>query len=83
MANITKIGSIDFKDEIGICDVIIYNDETNKCHVPHFHIKSVDGKFETAICLDKPAYYDHDGITGRLNDNQRKILNDFMKVRYE
>ena len=47
--------------------------------VPHFHIYDGYG-LDVALRMDAPEYYDHEGICGRLNDNQIEALVDYLSA---
>lgn len=61
--------------------ISVYSNEGN---IPHFHIKSSDGKpgtksskkngFEACIRLDTNKYFDHGYKTGKLNRSELKAL---------
>lgn len=52
--------------------IYLHFDEVTK--IPHLHINDYYG-LKAALHVDRPAYYDHDGYTGRLTNNQIQDLN--------
>lgn len=88
-----KIGSVDLYDleeinevslknkivfdkNIGSCDVYVYGNEGK---IPHVHVISKNGKFETCICLNTNKHFIHGKYNDKLtNAKQRKIFDDFM-----
>lgn len=68
----------DYDNYLGECDIRMYSDEYN---FPHFHIipRNIEG--ECCVCVYEASYFNHDnGIKQlRLNQNQRNILNEWMK----
>ena len=71
---------VNFKN-IGKCKIEVYSGEGQ---VPHFHLNSIDGKFESCICIYSPHYFDHGGkYKDILNSKCRKILDDWLRKDFE
>lgn len=58
--------------------IYLHFDEIAK--TPHIHINDHYG-FKTALHIDSPAYYDHDGYTGRFTDNQIQALYRYLTLK--
>lgn len=56
-------------------NIYIHFDQDPK--TPHLHINDLYG-LKVALRIDSPAYYDHDGYTGRLTKNQIKDLDSYL-----
>ena len=50
-------GEVDIP-RIGNCEIWIYEKERN---IPHFHVISEDGSFESCVRIFEPLYFPHEG----------------------
>lgn len=67
---------VNFKN-IGKCKIEVYSKEGQ---VPHFHLCSVNSKFESCIKIYSAEYFPHGGkYEGTLNSKQCKVLDKWMK----
>lgn len=66
----TVAKDIDFGPNIGLCSIMIYNNEIDPAH---FHIVNNNG-FDCAIKISTPEYYFHDASKDVLTDDQINIL---------
>lgn len=75
--NEREIGRTNFKGNLGMCSIEVYNGEGQ---VPHFHLCSVNSKFESCIKIYSAEYFPHGGkYEGTLNSKQCKVLDKWMK----
>ncbi len=66
-------------DPIGECKIEIWQDETND--IPHFHLSSLNNKFETCICIYSIHYLSHkDNHNDILTNDQCETLNKYLKT---
>ena len=62
--------------DLGECVIRIYDYDYD---VPHFHLESVDGKYNFSICLETNKYYSHDGrYLDKLTGSQCRHLHDYL-----
>jgi len=64
--------------KLGRCKIYVYGKEGK---IPHFHLISDNGEFETCICITQPKYFLHGSKTDKLTRVQREQLNDFLKTQ--
>lgn len=68
-----------FGDEDTPLEIWTYNEEDDI--IPHIHLQSPFMKYDICIRLDiADYYYGHGPIYYRLNDEQKKILNDWFNI---
>lgn len=58
-------------------EVYIQTDDLGE--VPHFHIRNLQESFETCIEIKSNNYFLHGNFTGKLNNEERKVLNTFLR----
>lgn len=66
-------------NKIGNCEVSGWSKEGK--HIPHFHIKSKNTNFNTAICLHVPMYFKHGKYKDELNIKQKKKLQACLETK--
>ncbi len=65
-------------NSIGECKIEVY---ANEGPIPHFHLSSLNKKFETCICIYSNNFFSHGGkYRDTLSTNQCKLLNDYLKT---
>lgn len=65
-----------YLEAIGNCKIYVYGNEGT---IPHFHLISENGKFETCICIKEAKYFKHGKKNGTLTKKQKEELNHFLE----
>ena len=64
-------------NSIGECKIEVYPNEGS---IPHFHLSSIDKKFESCICIYSNNFFSHGGkYRDTLSAKQCNQLNDYLK----
>lgn len=76
--NEETIGKVNIK-KLGDCTVHVYSGEGK---IPHVHVISKNGDFETCVCLNTNKHFIHGKYTDKFtNGKQRKAFDKFMNSK--
>ncbi len=76
--NEETVGNINFGGQLGECTVHVYSDEGQ---IPHVHVESKSGKFETCVCLNTNKHFIHGKYKDKFtNGKQKKAFDEFMNA---
>ena len=78
--NQCTIAKILLDEYIGEVTIRVYENDNA---YPHFHLENKDKSFDCCVCIYEAKYFDHGRHDRRLNSQQKKQLDEFLRSKHE